>query len=54
MLKSDLENDSETLIAWFEDNCMKANPETFQAICIGKKANDKIKSFHIDDIDILW
>jgi hypothetical protein len=53
ILKSVLEKDSETLITWFEENCMKANPEKFQAICIGKKANEQIKSFHIDDIDIL-
>ena len=31
---------------------MKTNPDKFQAICIGKKPNDKIKSFQIGDTDI--
>ena len=36
-LKSVLESDSLNLISWFEENSMKANPDKFQAICIGKK-----------------
>ena len=35
-LKSVLESDSLNLISWFEENSMKANPDKFQAICIGK------------------
>ena len=47
VLKSVLERDSEKLIEWFSFNNMKANPDKFQAICLGKKANDSIKSFNI-------
>ena len=32
-----LEIDSLTLIDWFTENQMKANPDKFQAIAIGKK-----------------
>ena len=32
-----LERDSLTLIDWFTENQMKANPDKFQAIAIGKK-----------------
>ena len=32
-----LENDSMKLINWFSLNLMKANPDKFQAIAIGKK-----------------
>ena len=28
---------------------MKANPEEFQAICIGQKSPDAIPSFHLND-----
>ena len=31
---------------------MKANPDKFQAICLGKKANDSIKSFNIASTEI--
>ena len=31
---------------------MKANPDKFQAICLGKKANENITSFHISNTDI--
>ena len=31
---------------------MKANPTNFQAICIGKRANDDITSFKIDSAEI--
>ena len=36
-LKSVLEQESQILISWFDQNLMKANPDKFQAICIGKK-----------------
>jgi ribonuclease P/MRP protein subunit RPP40 len=52
-LKSVLEKDSETLIKWFDDNSMKANPDTFQAICIGKKAKENIPSFQIGNTEIV-
>ena len=31
---------------------MKANPDKFQAIYIGKKTNDNIESFRIGNTDI--
>ena len=31
---------------------MKANPNKFQAICVGQKAYDGIKSFTIDNVEI--
>ena len=31
---------------------MKANPDKFQAICIGKKARDNIESFQIGQTNI--
>ena len=37
-----LENDSMELINWFSLNFMKANPDKFQAIAIGKKTKVKI------------
>ena len=33
-------------------NLMKANPDKFQAICIGKKTHDNIESFQIGKINI--
>jgi hypothetical protein len=36
-----LERDSLTLIDWFTENQMKANPDKFQAIAIGKKTKNK-------------
>jgi hypothetical protein len=39
VLKTSLETDSKSLINWFHLNKMKANPDKFQAIAIGKKAN---------------
>ena len=35
-LKSVLEEESIILIKWFEENYMQANPDKFQAICVGK------------------
>ena len=52
ILKLVLENESLNLISWFEKTFMKANPEKFQAICVGKKSHDNIKSFTIGDTDI--
>ena len=51
-LKLVLENESLNRISWFENNFMKANPEKFQAICVGKKCHDTTKSFRIGDTDI--
>ena len=51
-LKAVLEEESKVLITWFSDNCMKANPDKFQAICLGKTANSTIQSFNIGDTEI--
>jgi hypothetical protein len=45
ILNSVLENIRETLITWFEENCMKANTDKFQAISIGKKPTKISKNF---------
>jgi hypothetical protein len=42
-LVKNLEMESLELIKWFSINQMKANPENFQAIAVGKKAKIKIK-----------
>ena len=42
-LVKNLEIESLELIKWFSINQMKANPENFQAIAVGKKAKIKIK-----------
>ena len=41
-----------SLIQWFENNFMKANPDKFQAICVGKRTFDAIKSFQLGDTKI--
>ena len=51
-LKSVLEQESQILISWFDQNLMKANPDKFQAICIGKKTHDNIESFQIGQTNI--
>ena len=45
---STLEDDSVTLINWFSINKMKANPEKFQAIAIGKQTKQQNLIFTID------
>jgi hypothetical protein len=42
---STLEDDSVTLINWFSINKMKANPEKFQAIAIGKQTKQQNLTF---------
>ena len=51
-LKSVLEQESLFLISWFDKNFMKANPEKFQAICIGKNTHDNIDSFQVGQTNI--
>ena len=46
-LKSVLEQESQILISWFDQNLMKANPDKFQAICIGKKTHDILSLFKL-------
>ena len=33
----------------FVDNPMKGNPARFQTMCVGKKTNDALSSFKIND-----
>ena len=51
-LKSTLQAESKVLIDWFNFNCMKANPDKFQAIAIGKKSRSGCPVFKIDSFDI--
>ena len=48
VLQQILIEESMLVIQWFEENFMKANPDKFQAICIGKKTHDAIHQFQID------
>ena len=50
--KSVLEQESLFLNSWFDKNFMTANPEKFQAICIGKKSHENIDSFHVGQTNI--
>ena len=43
-----LERDSLILIDWFTENQMKANPDKFQAIAIGKKTKNENISFNLN------
>ena len=52
ILKTVYEQESNNLISWFVQNFMKANPDKFQAICVGKKAHDNIESFQIGQTNI--
>ena len=42
-----LQTESEVLIEWFFKHLMKANPDKFQAIAVGKKTHDKSPVFEI-------
>jgi ribonuclease P/MRP protein subunit RPP40 len=52
ILKEILEQESMSLILWFQNNLMKANPDKFQAISLGKKSFETIKSFDIGNFEI--
>jgi hypothetical protein len=43
-----LESDSQSLINWFSDNHMQANPDKFQAMAIGKKTKDQNINFNLN------
>ena len=47
-----LEEESKILINWFSINKMKANPEKFQAIAVGKTTHDKNLKFNLEGIEI--
>ena len=51
-LKAVLESESQNLIEWFASNQMKANPEKFQAIAIGKKSSKLNLKFDINSTEI--
>ena len=52
-LVKSLEKESAILIDWFANNNMKANPDKFQAIAIGKKAKNGDIKFNLDGNEIL-
>ena len=47
-----LQIESTTMIEWFNDNHMQANPGKFQAIAVGQKSASVIKDFIIDGTEI--
>ena len=51
-LRNVLQEDSLILIQWFDRNFMEANPDKFQAICVGKQMHDNIDSFQIGNTNI--
>ena len=48
-LIANIAEDSLMLIKWFADNHMKANPDKFQAIAVGKRTKDKYINFNLDN-----
>jgi len=51
-LVQNLESDSQSLIQWFSDNHMQANPDKFQAIALGKKSKDHNLTFNVNGSNI--
>lgn len=52
VVKQNLESNSVSLIQWFSDNKMQANPNKFQAITVGRKTKDTNSVFQIDTFTI--
>ena len=52
ILKSVLEQQSLVLIQWFTKKFMKANPNKFQAMCVGLKAYKNMNLFQIGNVYI--
>ena len=50
--KENIESESKSLIHWFNINQMQANPDKFQAICVGNKTYIEVKSFTIGQNEI--
>ena len=48
-LGTNLAEDSLMLIKWFADNHMKANPDKFQVIAVGKRTKDENITFNLDN-----
>ena len=51
-VKDTLEKESLSLINWFSDNKMQANPDKFQALAIGKKSHEKNITFDLNNTSI--
>ena len=47
-----LEQESRVLIDWFSRNCMKANPEKFQAFAVGERTYGEKPTFKIGETEI--
>ena len=47
-----LQQDCLSVLLWFKDNQMKANPDKFQAISFGKKGNQQITEFTLGNTQI--
>ena len=47
-----LQTESEILIEWFFKNLMKANPDKFQAVAVGKKTHDRSPVFKIGNSEL--
>ena len=50
--KETIESESKSLIHWFNINQMQANPDKFQAICVGNTTYIEVKSFTIGQNEI--
>jgi hypothetical protein len=51
-VKANLEHDASKVIQWFDQNQMKANPDKFQGLPIGKKTRDKHLTLNINSSTI--
>jgi hypothetical protein len=51
-MKTVLERDSISMIEWFSDNGMKANPDKFQEIALRQKKQKMAPVFNIGGVDI--
>ena len=49
LLLEGLQHDSKILIDWFSFNCMKANPDKFQAIAVGKRTSLRNPTFNVNN-----
>ena len=49
-----LQSENQILLNWFNENCMQANPDKFQAIAVGKKTSARrLKTMSIETFKIL-
>ena len=52
-LIANLAEDSLMLIKWFGGHHMKANPDKFQAIAVGKRTKDENITFNLDNTRVI-